>query len=149
MYVIRMRRNKAQTYPKSPIAVCAAVIKREGKFLVAQRNKAGHLGGKWEFPGGKVDESETHWSCLKRELEEELCVTPSQYYYITTVHHSYDTKTVILHFYHCTLPENSTIHPQEHEQIAWVTLSKLNCLELAEADKKFVRHITAFELITS
>ena len=125
------------------IPVCAAVIKKEDSFLLAQRSFSSHLGGKWEFPGGKINEGETHWDCLKRELFEELCVIPTQYKYITTVHHSYGTKTVILHFYHCTLPADCTIHPQEHEQIAWLTLPELISLDLAEADKKFVRHITA------
>ncbi len=52
----------------------AAVIKKDGKFLIAKRKKSDFLGGKWEFPGGKIDEFENPRECLKRELKEEFQV---------------------------------------------------------------------------
>ena len=52
--------------------VVAAIIKKENQFLIVQRNRNKHLGLKWEFPGGKVQESETFEEALLREIKEEL-----------------------------------------------------------------------------
>ena len=52
--------------------VVAAIIKKNNKYLIVQRNKNKHLGLKWEFPGGKVDKNESFESALKREIHEEL-----------------------------------------------------------------------------
>jgi 8-oxo-dGTP diphosphatase len=38
-----------------PITVLAAVIERDGRFLLARRLKGTHPEGLWEFPGGKCD----------------------------------------------------------------------------------------------
>ena len=52
--------------------VVAAIIKKDYQFLIVQRNRKKHLGLKWEFPGGKVQESETFKEALLREIKEEL-----------------------------------------------------------------------------
>ena len=54
------------------INVVAAIIKKNDHFLIVQRNRKKHLGLKWEFPGGKVMESETFEEALLREIKEEL-----------------------------------------------------------------------------
>ena len=55
--------------------VVAAIIRKNNQFLIVQRNKNKHLGLKWEFPGGKVQESETFEKALLREIKEELNIT--------------------------------------------------------------------------
>ena len=55
--------------------VTAAVIEKNGKILIAQRLKGRALGGRWEFPGGKIEPGETPEAALIRELEEELGIT--------------------------------------------------------------------------
>ena len=52
--------------------VAAAVIERDGRFLVTRRQKGVHLAGLWEFPGGKCEPRETIAACLAREIWEEL-----------------------------------------------------------------------------
>ena len=37
------------------IDVVAAVIKKDNKYFIAQRNRQKHFAYYWEFPGGKVD----------------------------------------------------------------------------------------------
>jgi 8-oxo-dGTP diphosphatase len=51
--------------------VTAALIVRDGKILIAQRNQMDKLAGKWEFPGGKIEPGETPEVCLKRKICEE------------------------------------------------------------------------------
>ncbi|MDZ7639212.1 MAG: (deoxy)nucleoside triphosphate pyrophosphohydrolase [Bryobacterales bacterium] len=58
--------------PRSPLLVVAAVIKRDGKFLIAQRREGGSFPLKWEFPGGKLEMGESPKEALHRELMEEL-----------------------------------------------------------------------------
>ena len=63
--------------PESPargplVHVVAAVIFRDGRYLVTRRQKGVHLEGYWEFPGGKVDPGETDEAALVREIREEL-----------------------------------------------------------------------------
>ena len=55
--------------PRPRIVVTAAVIRRDGRFLVTRRQQGVHLEGYWEFPGGKCDDEESLESCLKREIE--------------------------------------------------------------------------------
>ncbi len=52
--------------------VTCAIIEKEGKILLARRAVGQKLAGKWEFPGGKVEDGESPEECLKRELEEEF-----------------------------------------------------------------------------
>jgi len=54
------------------VKVTAAIIEKDGKVLIARRRKGSHLEGKWEFPGGKIEQKETPEECLKRELNEEF-----------------------------------------------------------------------------
>ena len=54
--------------------VAAAVIERDGYVLIAKRKQGWHEAGKWEFPGGTLEEGETPEQCLKRELQEELAI---------------------------------------------------------------------------
>ena len=56
----------------NPMIVTAAVIEGDGFILIAKRKQGWHEAGKWEFPGGTVEEGETPEQCLKRELQEEM-----------------------------------------------------------------------------
>lgn len=83
------------------IHVVAAVIKgdnagREGEILLAKRPDHLHQGGKWEFPGGKVESSEDVSCALIRELQEELNITPTHFNPLIQIHHDYSDKSVFL-----------------------------------------------------
>ncbi|MGA9537439.1 MAG: NUDIX domain-containing protein [Desulfobacterales bacterium] len=54
------------------IKVTAAILEKDGRILIDQRNSKYHLAGKWEFPGGKIEAGETPEECLARELNEEF-----------------------------------------------------------------------------
>jgi mutator protein MutT len=101
------------------VVVAAAIIARHGRYLIARRKPDAHLGGFWEFPGGKCEGGESLEACLARELREELDVTISQPVPFQTVHHSYPEKTVELHFFRCSI-ESGEARARDCAEIRWV-----------------------------
>ena len=93
------------------IVVLAAVVERDGAFLLTRRLSGTHLAGTWEFPGGKCEPGESHEDCLRRELIEELAVTAEIGAEIFTITHAYPEKTVELHFYRCRI--HGTPRPED------------------------------------
>src|SRR5256885_5129167 len=89
--------------PMPTIDVAAALVFRDGKLLITQRYAEAHLGGLWEFPGGKREPGETFHQCLVRELLEELGIVVSVGQLIESLVHAYPEKTVQLNFYRCEL----------------------------------------------
>lgn len=124
-----------------PLIVLAAVIERDGHFLLTRRLKGTHLAGTWEFPGGKCDPDESHEACLARELWEELAVRAIIGDEIFTVDHAYPERTVQLHFRRATLLGEPS--PQLGQQMQWVARSELQSLELPEADQGLVMLLTS------
>src|SRR5437773_2250204 len=88
------------------VDVAAGLIFRDGKLLITQRRAGAHLGGLWEFPGGKREPNETFEECLVRELREELGIEVVVGELIESVTHAYPEKTVHLSFFRCTLKEH-------------------------------------------
>lgn len=125
----------------APLIVLAAVIERDGRFLLTRRLEGTHLAGTWEFPGGKCDPDESHAACLARELREELGVRAVIGDEIFTVDHAYPERTVRLHFRRATLLGEPS--PQLGQQMQWVARSELLSLELPEADQGLVTLLTS------
>ena len=82
-----------------PIVVAAAVVERDGAFLLTRRLKGTHLAGTWEFPGGKCEPDETPEACLHREIHEELAVDVVVGERLLVTRHTYPERTVELHFF--------------------------------------------------
>jgi 8-oxo-dGTP diphosphatase len=116
------------------IHVACALIERNGLVLAAQRSAIMSLPLKWEFPGGKLEAGESPEMCLQRELVEELGVTIAVGRALPLHTHSYDTFTVTLYPFVCTL-ESDTITLHEHAAIAWLPREELHTLDWLEADK--------------
>jgi mutator protein MutT len=84
-----------------PIDVSAALIFHEGKLLITRRHADSHLGGLWEFPGGKREPDETFEQCLVREIREELGMEIGVGKLFEEITHAYEEKTVHLKFFAC------------------------------------------------
>jgi 8-oxo-dGTP diphosphatase len=125
------------TFARVPIVVVAAVIERDGRFLLGRRLTGTHLAGYWEFPGGKCDPGETHEACLRRELLEELGVESDIGTEIVVTEHAYPDRTVRLHFRRCRI-EGDPRHLLGQE-LRWVTREELTTIELPEADRELVQ----------
>ena len=85
------------------IEVAAGLIFRNRRLLVTQRPHNTHLGGLWEFPGGKRERDETFEECLRRELKEELGIEVEVGDLVESITHDYSEKTVHLKFFRCAL----------------------------------------------
>jgi mutator protein MutT len=121
------------------IVVTAAVIERDGRFLVTRRQQGVHLEGCWEFPGGKCDPGEALVDCLMRELREELDVSASVGDEVFTVGHTYPERRVELHFFACELMGEP--RPQQGQAMQWVRREDLATLEFPPADAELIRRL--------
>ncbi len=124
----------------APIVVVAAVIERDDAFLLTLRPAGTHLEGHWEFPGGKVHESETHAEALRRELHEELDIVAEVGQRLHQVTHAYPGKTVELHFYRCTFAGEPK--PMVGQAMEWVPRQALATLAFPDADRELIVQLT-------
>ena len=103
----------------NPIDVVAAIIKSEGYYLLAKRNRDKYMGLKWEFPGGKVERNETFKEALSREILEELNVNIEIHKKVAEERYQDEEINITLHYYMCSLIDNDIVL-SEHEAIEWV-----------------------------
>jgi mutator protein MutT len=117
--------------------VSAALIFRGGKLLITQRPVKAHLGGLWEFPGGKREPDETFEQCLVREIREELSVEIAVGKLFKSVTHAYPEKTVHLKFFVCRLLRGE---PQllGCKAVKWAGKSELADYEFPAADARLL-----------
>jgi mutator protein MutT len=120
-----------------PIEVAAGLVFRNGKLLITQRSPDAHLGGLWEFPGGKREPNETFEQCLRRELEEELGIDVQVNELIETIAHDYPEKSVLLKFFRCQWLRNEPQAILCHDLI-WVTPGELARYEFPAADTQLL-----------
>ena len=120
------------------IPVAAGLVFHHGKLLITQRRPGDHLGGLWEFPGGKVEPGETFQHCLKRELREELGIEIDIGDEIEEITHAYPEKTVRLRFFHCAL-RSGEARPIHCHALAWVTCQELAQYAFPAADERLLK----------
>ena len=118
------------------IVVSAAVIERDDEFLLTRRAADSHLGGRWEFPGGKVESGETLDATLLREIREELGCDVEVGPLLLTTRHAYPDVHVELHFFSTSLLGEPV--PQLGQEMQWVPRADLARLPLPEADADLV-----------
>jgi 8-oxo-dGTP diphosphatase len=123
------------------VDVTAAVIQRGGRFLVTRRHPAKHLGGLWEFPGGKRDPGESLEACLARELREELGVRVRVGEPLLVLPWTYRERHVVLHFFRCEL-SGGRLEAREGQPYRWVTRAELAALPMPPADDALVARLT-------
>lgn len=117
------------------IQVVAGIIYKDGKILIAKRNLKKDQGGKWEFPGGKVEKGETNEEALKREIKEELDADIEVKEYVGENEFHYPEKDVKLIFYKAKLISD-VVKLLEHEDYKWIKIEEFSKYDFAEADKK-------------
>ena len=122
-----------------PTVTCA-IIEKEGKILIARRTADKKLAGKWEFPGGKIEDGESPEECLKRELDEEFGIQTEVGEFITLNKHHYDHISIELMAYRVEY-NSGEFTLSDHDAIEWVTPEELLNYDLAEADVPIAKEI--------
>jgi mutator protein MutT len=124
-----------------PIEVAAGLVFREGKLLITQRSPDSHLGGLWEFPGGKREAGETFEECLRRELEEELGIEVEVGELLESIDHVYPERSVHLKFFVCAWRVNEPRKLFCHD-FAWITREQLAQYPFPAADERLLEMLT-------
>jgi 8-oxo-dGTP diphosphatase len=117
------------------ITVAAGILRDAGgRILIARRPDAAHVGGFWEFPGGKLDPGENPAEALQRELQEELGIQVESAVPFMTYRHSYPERIVELHVF---TVERYSGEPRgvEGQPLRWVSVEELAEAGLLEADR--------------
>lgn len=123
------------------LTVVGAIIRDGDTVLAARRKPDRSAGGFWEFPGGKVEESESPKEALRRELHEELGINIVVGDLASRHSTPLGSRLIDLACYWATvqgeLPEEST----DHDQLEWVSLSKLSNRHWSPADIPIINDI--------
>lgn len=135
-----------KTSNSPPLLVTAAIIRCEGRVLLARRPlKARVEAGKWEFPGGKVEPGEQPEACLVREIREELDLDIVVDRYFDHSAFSYEGENpvrIVLLSYLCRVT-GRVARPIEAEEIRWVGKDELLNFDFAAADIPLVHRLFA------
>lgn len=120
--------------------VAAGVIGQGGLYLIARRKAGAHLGGLWEFPGGKCNPDEAPADCVRRELWEELAVRIGTPIPLCVVNHDYPERRVELHFFRCRIEEGEA-RPLGCSELRWVTPGELADFVFPPADHVLIEKL--------
>ena len=117
--------------------VVAAIILKDDKFFIAQRNRKKHMGLCWEFPGGKVEKGETFVIALKREIKEELNIDITINNKLGEENYKDEKINIKLHYFLCS-HISGEIYLNEHEDSAWITKNEFKNYNFAEGDNDII-----------
>lgn len=122
-----------------------ALVDADGRVLVQQRPADKHMGGLWEFPGGKVHEGETPEQALVRELKEELAIdiTESCLAPFTFASHAYDEFHLFMALYICRTWKGS-VTGVEGQALKWLKPNAMRGLDMPPADVPLVAMLRDF-----
>lgn len=129
------------------IDVSAALIFHHGRLLITRRHADSHLGGFWEFPGGKREAGETFEECLVREIHEELGIEISVGELFEEITHAYDEKTVRLKFFICELVRGEP-KALGCAALKWVRKSELADYKFPAADEQLLKKLPGAPFFT-
>lgn len=116
------------------IRVVAALVERDGRYLITQRRESAVLPLMWDFPGGRVEAGESDESALVREVAERLGATVEVGQLISFVNHPYGKYAVDLFLYQCTLLSDE-LRCRAVKDYAWVTSKEMESYSFTPVDE--------------
>ncbi len=120
------------------VKVAVAVIKIADRVLIAKRSEQQHQGGLWEFPGGKIEPSESLAEAIQRECYEELDILPTKIEPLTVIEHDYTDKSVRLEV--CLITDYLGVPVgKEGQPLAWSLAESLASYDFPEANKAILK----------
>ncbi|MDD5888115.1 MAG: (deoxy)nucleoside triphosphate pyrophosphohydrolase [bacterium] len=123
------------------IKVVAALIENDNKVLLARRSTGDvNVFGKWEFPGGKVEQDENEFDAIEREIKEEFELTIKAKEFLINNVCEYPTKVVDLRLYKCDYVSGD-FNLHDHSEYKWVDKEELLEYDLAPADIPLAEYV--------
>lgn len=124
------------------VQVVGAAIREADRVLVALRGAQMSNPLKWEFPGGKLEPSESAHEALVREIEEELGLTVEVGAFLARGHVALETRDILLDVYEARVV-SGTLVLAEHDEARWIGVDELDTLDWAVADLPAVEALRA------
>jgi 8-oxo-dGTP diphosphatase len=126
----------------NPIHVAAAIFVKDEKVLACRRAPHKSSAGLWEFPGGKVENGESSFAALEREIKEELgfdCKPRETYDVSITKVGKLEIKleTIICHF-----DPDQELSSTDHDEFRWLEVDSLHKVKWAKPDRPAVRKLS-------
>ena len=128
--------------PTAVTIVTAGIIRQQTSVLLTRRPDDCRHAGKWEFPGGKIEQGEAPVDCLQRELREELDLEVQVGAIYEVIYHRYDFGPILLLAYECT-PASATIRNLQVAEHRFVPTDQLDSYDLLAADLPLVAKLMA------
>jgi 8-oxo-dGTP diphosphatase len=116
------------------IRVVAALVERDGRYLITQRRASAVLPLLWDFPGGRVEDGESDEAALAREVGERLGATVEVGQLISFVNHPYERYAVDLYLYQCELLSDR-LHCRAVNDYAWVSSKEMEAYAFTPVDE--------------
>ena len=123
------------------VPVAVAVIERRGRCLISRRRPEDHLGGYWEFPGGKRRVGESWEACLKRELREELGIAVEPTGRLWPIRFRYANRRVYLEVFRCRITAGVPA-PLGCQEVRWVPTDRLRRYRFPPADRELIAFLS-------
>jgi 8-oxo-dGTP diphosphatase len=124
------------------VGVIISTSEENIQIFLTKRLQNAHQGGKWEFPGGKVESNETVAQALSRELIEEVDIKVLSCLPLMTIEHDYGDKKVCLDVFVVDNYEGEP-YAQEGQQDGWFTLNALKELDFPEANQAIIAKLSS------
>lgn len=128
------------------IEVVAAVIERDGTFLACRRRPEKAAGGRWEFPGGKLEPGETSSEALVREIQEELGVAIDVVGPLRTDDTIVGDNVIRLTCLFARLVDEAPTRSVDHDELRWVVRAELPTLDWASPDLPTVAQLASADI---
>lgn len=123
------------------VRAAVAVIERGGRYLISRRRSTDHLGGYWEFPGGKRRAGESWEQCIRREVREELGITIRPVRRLAPLRFRYPDRAVRLEVFRCQLVDGRP-RPLGCAAVRWAGARRLRRLRFPPADRPLIRRLS-------
>ncbi|MEI6896052.1 MAG: 8-oxo-dGTP diphosphatase MutT [Psychromonas sp.] len=120
------------------IDISIAIVKNaDNHYLICLRSHDSHQGGKWEFPGGKVENNESVEQAMQRELFEEVGLIATEQRFVEKIFFDYGDKQLNLHFY---LIEKFTgeAFGKEGQSVKWISKAQFKHYNFPDANKDVI-----------
>jgi len=112
----------------------------DGKILITKRPAKAHMGGYWEFPGGKVSNGESHTASLDRELLEETNLIVKVGTLFKEIYHEYEDRNIRLFFYNSTILSGDPL-PLGCDEIKWIPANEISKYNFPPADTDLLKDL--------